>query len=62
MNFAEGDIVELISGGPCMTVTGVSVLHTTPPKQRVFLSWFNMNDDEQSSEFTNTVLKLGEFK
>jgi uncharacterized protein YodC (DUF2158 family) len=46
-----GDIVQLRSGGPHMTITGVT-------KQTAECCWFSRDDKEQQSRFAQTALQF----
>jgi len=56
MNIKEGDIVQLVSGGPLMSVRCVSANSTL--KIRVFVTWFTVNFEQRESEFYSTILKV----
>ena len=59
MMFKAGDVVQLKSGGPCMTVTGESavVLDGKPAWQRVWVVWFDAHDKLCLDELKSTTLK-----
>lgn len=53
--FHEGDIVQLNSGGPIMTITGTYVEYCT-------CHWFNKRNDICSDRFTYETIKKYENK
>ena len=54
-NYKVGDTVQLKSGGPVMTVTGVGDNYGT---SSVWCSWFTDKGDEKSSTFPIEAVKL----
>lgn len=53
MQFQVGDVVELKSGGPNMTVTGTAPLNGKP---HVFVAWF-LNGEPKAFHFPPEALK-----
>ncbi len=54
--FAIGDQVELLSGGPKMTVVGVDASITEDRNDRIYCSWFSGKKNESAS-FPSGALK-----
>lgn len=50
-NFKPGDIVELKSGGPDMTISSIE-------NGSVFCQWFDSKSEPQGRSYTLAVLKL----
>jgi uncharacterized protein YodC (DUF2158 family) len=60
MMFKAGDVVQLKSGGPLMTVSAVStvpVYNDQPEYQRVWVVWFDTHDRMCSDELRNYYLE-----
>ena len=60
MMFKAGDVVQLKSGGPLMTVSTVStvpVYNDQPEYQRVWIVWFDTHDRMCSDELRNYCLE-----
>lgn len=59
MKFKSSDIVKLVSGSPCMTVSGVSPL--SMDIDRVHVLWFDKEDNVCTYVFNSDCLvKVGE--
>lgn len=60
--FKAGNVVQLKSGGPLMTVTGVSDIEIggTFISQRVWVVWFDAHDKLCSDELKSTTLEKAE--
>ena len=61
--FKKGDVVELKSGGPKMTIEKYKILHSmTGPshvsKNTVVCTWFDSNGVLQSRDFEHDALKI----
>jgi len=54
--YTEGDIVQLKSGGPKMTVSWTQI---TSGGQKVYVNWFNNVGDNKSDSFSENMLKYG---
>lgn len=60
MMFKAGDVVQLKSGGPLMTVSGVQTVpayNDQPESQRVWLRWFDVHNKLCSDELKSIVLE-----
>lgn len=60
MMFIVGDVVQLKSGGPSLTVSAVStvpVYNDQPEYQRVWVVWFDTHDRMCSDELRNYYLE-----
>lgn len=63
MMFKAGDVIQLKSGGPLMTVGAVStvpVYNDQPEYQRVWVVWFDAHDKLCSDELKSTTLEKAE--
>lgn len=62
MMFKAGDVVQLKSGGPLMTVTGISDIRKDSELlcQRVWVVWFDAHDKLCSDELKSTTLEKAE--
>lgn len=54
-DFKVGDVVQLKSGGPRMTVSNNHILDN----ESVWTSWFSVDNEVKSSLFLKSILKLG---
>jgi uncharacterized protein YodC (DUF2158 family) len=54
MSFKIGEVVKLKSGGPLMTVTGISTSEDRPPSLNC--SWFDKDNREQVGSFPADAL------
>lgn len=61
--FKAGDVVQLKSGGPLMTVNAVdtvSAYNQLPEYQRVWVRWFDVHDKLCSDELKSILLEKAE--
>ena len=56
-DFKAGDIVELKSGGPTMTIESIDVEHMGGTTQGVYCSWFDEKNKPQRKWFPLTSLE-----
>lgn len=60
LKFKSGDVVQLKSGGPIMTVFKYkpNPMNNAPMKDSLFCTWFDENGVKQSSSFHEDQLEL----